>query len=90
MEPFHSPALRHGFVLDSLTSTIDCLCFDLPLSTFFSGFQVFPDGIYPAGGKSEIEGIFPPPYFEWFQFNKVIGSDITQAAISNSHNPLAF
>ena len=31
----------------------------------------FPDGIYPAGGKSEIEGIFPPPYFEWFQFNKV-------------------
>lgn len=30
----------------------------------------FPDGIYPAGGKSEIEGIFPPPYFEWFQFNK--------------------
>uniref|UniRef100_A0A0E0LPZ4 EF-hand domain-containing protein n=1 Tax=Oryza punctata TaxID=4537 RepID=A0A0E0LPZ4_ORYPU len=31
---------------------------------------VFPDGIFPAGGKSEIEGIFPPPYFEWFQFNK--------------------
>jgi hypothetical protein len=33
--------------------------------------MVFPDGIFPAGGKSEIEGIFPPPYFEWFQFNKV-------------------
>ncbi|RCV14598.1 hypothetical protein SETIT_2G439000v2 [Setaria italica] len=32
--------------------------------------MVFPDGIFPAGGKSEIEGIFPPPYFEWFQFNK--------------------
>nr|NP_001409286.1 dihydrofolate reductase [Papaver somniferum] len=31
---------------------------------------VFPDGIFPAGGKSEIEGVFPPPYFEWFQFNK--------------------
>ncbi|GMP86260.1 hypothetical protein CsSME_00039097 [Camellia sinensis var. sinensis] len=30
----------------------------------------FPDGIYEAGGKSDIEGIFPPPYFEWFQFNK--------------------
>ncbi|KAL9271090.1 Dihydrofolate reductase-like protein [Drosera capensis] len=29
----------------------------------------FPDGLFPAGGKSEIEGIFPPPYFEWFQFN---------------------
>jgi hypothetical protein len=62
MEPFHIPALRHGFVLDSLTSRIDCLCFHLPLSIFFSGFQVFPDGIYPAGGKSEIESIFPPPY----------------------------
>ncbi|GJN33472.1 hypothetical protein PR202_gb22076 [Eleusine coracana subsp. coracana] len=32
--------------------------------------MVFPDGIFPAGGKSEIEGIFPPPYFEWFQYNK--------------------
>ncbi|RLN33421.1 family of serine hydrolases 3-like [Panicum miliaceum] len=32
--------------------------------------KVFPDGTFPAGGKSEIEGIFPPPYFEWFQFNK--------------------
>jgi len=39
-------------------------------TNFFLGFQVFPDGIFPAGGKSEIDGIFPPPYFEWFQFNK--------------------
>ncbi|KNA11736.1 hypothetical protein SOVF_132350, partial [Spinacia oleracea] len=30
----------------------------------------FPDGLYPAGGKSDIEGFFPPPYYEWFQFNK--------------------
>ncbi|PNX90310.1 dihydrofolate reductase-like protein, partial [Trifolium pratense] len=30
----------------------------------------FPDGKFPAGGKSNIEGIFPPPYFEWFQFDK--------------------
>nr|NP_001409282.1 dihydrofolate reductase [Ipomoea nil] len=30
----------------------------------------FPDGIFPAGGESSIEGIFPPPYFEWFQFNE--------------------
>ncbi|KAA8517859.1 hypothetical protein F0562_015352 [Nyssa sinensis] len=29
----------------------------------------FPDGLYPAAGKSDIEAIFPPPYFEWFQFN---------------------
>ncbi|XXG41173.1 hypothetical protein AAC387_Pa01g1696 [Persea americana] len=38
--------------------------------SFLSNFDmVFPDGIFPAGGKSDIEGIFPPPYFEWFQFN---------------------
>ncbi|QCD97166.1 dihydrofolate reductase [Vigna unguiculata] len=30
----------------------------------------FPDGKFPAGGKSDIEGIFPPPYYEWFQFEK--------------------
>ncbi|KAH7845032.1 hypothetical protein Vadar_034417 [Vaccinium darrowii] len=40
-------------------------------SLFHDHFDMeFPDGIYPAGGKSEIEGIFPPPYFEWFQFDK--------------------
>ncbi|XP_051213573.1 uncharacterized protein [Lolium perenne] len=39
--------------------------------SIFEQFEmVFPDGMYPAGGKSDIEGIFPPPYFEWFQFNK--------------------
>ncbi|KAI3472406.1 hypothetical protein Pfo_029527 [Paulownia fortunei] len=39
--------------------------------SIFAHFDMdFPDGIYPAGGKSDIEGIFPPPYFEWFQFNK--------------------
>jgi len=36
-----------------------------------SFLQDFPDGLFPAGGKSDIEGIFPPPYFEWFQFEKV-------------------
>ncbi|KAH7522583.1 hypothetical protein FEM48_Zijuj07G0154000 [Ziziphus jujuba var. spinosa] len=37
----------------------------------FAHFDMdFPDGIFPARGKSDIEGIFPPPYFEWFQFNK--------------------
>jgi hypothetical protein len=44
----------------------------------FLFIQVFPDGIFPAGGKSEIEGIFPPPYFEWFQFNKVGALDGTK------------
>ncbi|GFP83772.1 hypothetical protein PHJA_000520700 [Phtheirospermum japonicum] len=39
--------------------------------SIFAHFDMdLPDGIYPAGGKSEIEGIFPPPYFEWFQFDK--------------------
>ncbi|XP_057437822.1 uncharacterized protein LOC130729975 [Lotus japonicus] len=39
--------------------------------SIFSQFDLeFPDGKFPAGGKSDIEGIFPPPYFEWFQFNK--------------------
>ncbi|CAD6222411.1 unnamed protein product [Miscanthus lutarioriparius] len=39
--------------------------------SIFQQFEmVFPDGMFSAGGKSEIEGIFPPPYFEWFQFNK--------------------
>ncbi|KAL5992612.1 hypothetical protein ACLOJK_013531 [Asimina triloba] len=32
---------------------------------------VFLDGAYPAEGKSDVEGIFPPPYYEWFQFNQV-------------------
>lgn len=50
----------------------------------FLFFQVFPDGIFPAGGKSEIEGIFPPPYFEWFQFNKVsafVGTKLKSALL---------
>ncbi|KAL5546922.1 hypothetical protein UlMin_006609 [Ulmus minor] len=39
--------------------------------SIFAHFQLdFPDGLFPAGGKSDIEGIFPPPYFEWFQFDK--------------------
>ncbi|WCJ19842.1 hypothetical protein M5689_002116 [Euphorbia peplus] len=40
-------------------------------SSIFAQFHLdFPNGIFPAGGKSEIEGIFPPPYFEWFQYNE--------------------
>ncbi|GAV85270.1 FSH1 domain-containing protein [Cephalotus follicularis] len=39
--------------------------------SIFGSFELdFPDGLFPAGGKSDIEGIFPPPYFEWFQFDK--------------------
>ncbi|KAF3441367.1 hypothetical protein FNV43_RR15281 [Rhamnella rubrinervis] len=39
--------------------------------SIFAHFDLdFPNGIFPAEGKSDIDGIFPPPYFEWFQFNK--------------------
>lgn len=31
---------------------------------------VFLDGPFPAHGKSDVEGVFDPPYYEWFQFNK--------------------
>ncbi|KAG9450770.1 hypothetical protein H6P81_010735 [Aristolochia fimbriata] len=31
---------------------------------------VFIDAPFPAEGKSDVESIFPPPYYEWFQFNK--------------------
>ncbi|WOL08759.1 hypothetical protein Cni_G17512 [Canna indica] len=31
---------------------------------------VFPDAPFPAQGKSDVDGIFPPPYYEWFQFDK--------------------
>ncbi|CAL5071072.1 unnamed protein product [Urochloa decumbens] len=58
--------------------------------------MVFPDGIFPAGGKSEIEGIFPPPYFEWFQFNKgatlsalLIGYQ-AQGKVLTDHPPIKF
>lgn len=31
----------------------------------------FLDAPFPAQGKSIVEGIFDPPYFEWFQADKV-------------------
>ncbi|GAU44834.1 hypothetical protein TSUD_238070 [Trifolium subterraneum] len=31
---------------------------------------VFLDGKFPAQGKSDVEGIFDPPYYEWFQANQ--------------------
>ncbi|MCO5587539.1 hypothetical protein L7F22_041489 [Adiantum nelumboides] len=29
----------------------------------------FLDAPFPCKGKSDIEGIFPPPFYEWFQYN---------------------
>ncbi|XP_038975989.1 uncharacterized protein LOC120106942 isoform X2 [Phoenix dactylifera] len=56
----------------------------------------FPDGIFLAGGKSDIEDIYPPPYFEWFQFNK--GATLSALLISyqakgkilKDHPPIKF
>lgn len=31
----------------------------------------FQDAPYPAQGKSEVEGFYDPPYYEWFQDNHV-------------------
>ncbi|KAJ8426646.1 hypothetical protein Cgig2_029830 [Carnegiea gigantea] len=31
---------------------------------------VFVDAPFQAMGKSDVEGIFDPPYYEWFQYNK--------------------
>ncbi|KAI8536366.1 hypothetical protein RHMOL_Rhmol10G0251400 [Rhododendron molle] len=31
---------------------------------------VFIDGPYPGQGKSDVEGFYDPPYYEWFQFSE--------------------
>ncbi|GAA0171531.1 esterase [Lithospermum erythrorhizon] len=31
---------------------------------------VFVDAPFACQGKSDVEGIFDPPYYEWFQYNK--------------------
>ncbi|XP_038884223.1 dihydrofolate reductase-like isoform X2 [Benincasa hispida] len=30
----------------------------------------FIDAPFPSKGKSDVQGIYDPPYFEWFQFSK--------------------
>ncbi|XP_074353639.1 uncharacterized protein LOC141692635 [Apium graveolens] len=58
----------HGFRTSGSFLRKQLSKWDLPNNSIFSHFHLdFPDGYYPAGGKSEIEGFFPPPYFEWFQ-----------------------
>jgi hypothetical protein len=37
-------------------------------------WQVFVDAVWFATGPSNVEKIFEPPYFEWYQANKVIRS----------------
>ncbi|EFJ10056.1 hypothetical protein SELMODRAFT_128834 [Selaginella moellendorffii] len=47
----------------------------------------FLDAPYPAKGKSDVEGFFPPPYYEWFQYNhdftEYTGFDETVQFIAN-------
>ena len=33
--------------------------------------QVFPNAPFDARGKSSVEGFFDPPYYEWFQYERV-------------------
>ncbi|KAK3418986.1 hypothetical protein EUGRSUZ_H04730 [Eucalyptus grandis] len=39
---------------------------------------VFLDARYPSAGKSSVEGIFDPPYYEWFQFQVHQGVALTK------------
>ncbi|XP_039128387.1 dihydrofolate reductase-like [Dioscorea cayenensis subsp. rotundata] len=58
----------HGFRTSGRFLQKQISKWDPSILQHFSMF--FPDGKHPATGKSDIEGIFPPPYFEWFQFVK--------------------
>ena len=31
----------------------------------------FPDAKFPAKGKSDVEALFDPPYYEWYQYDEV-------------------
>lgn len=44
--------------------------FKWPESVLHNLDLVFLDAPFHSQGKSDVEGIFDPPYFEWFQFNK--------------------
>ncbi|KAI5063874.1 hypothetical protein GOP47_0020544 [Adiantum capillus-veneris] len=70
--PSQSQKLRvlclHGFrtsgiIMETQMRKLDRTALDLLDMTFL-------DAPYPAEGKSDVEGIFPPPYYEWFQFTK--------------------
>ncbi|XP_042417548.1 uncharacterized protein LOC122006202 isoform X2 [Zingiber officinale] len=65
--------------------------------SIFQHFQLdYPDGIFLAGGKSDIEGVFPPPYYEWFQYNKgavlaaVLAGYQAQGQVLKDHPPIKF
>lgn len=42
----------------------------LPQSVLQKLDLFFLDAPFPAQGKSDVEGIYDPPYYEWFQANK--------------------
>jgi hypothetical protein len=42
---------------------------------WISHLQDTLDGPFPCLGKSDVEGYFEGPYYEWFRFNEVVFSD---------------
>ncbi|XWS44997.1 hypothetical protein CRYUN_Cryun15aG0097900 [Craigia yunnanensis] len=58
----------HGFRTSA--EILKKLVFRWPATVLEKLDLVFLDGPYPAQGKSDVEGIFDPPYYEWFQANQ--------------------
>ncbi|KAJ8765598.1 hypothetical protein K2173_014720 [Erythroxylum novogranatense] len=58
----------HGFRTSG--SIIQKLIGRFPESVLQRLDLVFLDGPFPAEGKSDVEGIYDPPYYEWFQSNE--------------------
>lgn len=50
----------------------------------------FLDAPFPAEGKSDVEGIFDPPYFEWFQFSPVRLFHLSFYFFANSQTLFSF
>ncbi|KAH7388393.1 hypothetical protein KP509_16G073800 [Ceratopteris richardii] len=53
----------NGLIMETQLKKLDQSVLDLMEMTCL-------DAPYPALGKSDVEGIFPPPYYEWFQFKE--------------------
>ncbi|KAE8796091.1 hypothetical protein D1007_28949 [Hordeum vulgare] len=47
---------------------------------------VFADAPFPAEGKSDVDDIFHPPYYEWFQFDKCTPGPPRTSKLMDSDN----
>ncbi|KAH7388394.1 hypothetical protein KP509_16G073800 [Ceratopteris richardii] len=61
----------NGLIMETQLKKLDQSVLDLMEMTCL-------DAPYPALGKSDVEGIFPPPYYEWFQFKEECIEIITE------------